>query len=161
MTSKRFGLIAAALVSAAVAAASGCGSGGTPCKSCPPIEGRYPLTFAAGTVPANCTSLGVALPRGPLDIQRAGGQLTASLDEVELQGSVYQTLEFTLLGTQATLDGGTTQFSLNGTYTPGHPDGGTGQIAGSFTGTYSRGSAQGASNCTLFRAYTAAQQGQP
>ncbi len=74
MTSGRFWLIVAALASPLVAAAVGCGSNGGPCTTCPPIEGRYPLEFAAGDVPADCASLGVLLPRGPLDIRRAGSR---------------------------------------------------------------------------------------
>ncbi|WP_224241158.1 hypothetical protein [Hyalangium gracile] len=163
MTSGRFWLIAATLASTLVASAVGCGNNGTPCTTCPSIEGRYPLEFAAGTVPADCASLGVELPKGPLDIQRAGSQLTATLEEVELQGTLFQGAEFTLLGTRQAMDGGSssTQFSLNGTYTPGNPDGGTGRISGSFTGTYNRPSAQGMRRCSVQRAYTATQNGQP
>jgi hypothetical protein len=171
MTSRRFWLFTAALarplmttaMATAMATALGCGGTGAPCTHCPPIEGRYPLEFAAGAVPTDCASLGVALPKGPLDIQRAGSQLTATMDDVSLQGTVYQSAEFNLLGSQVPQDGGSsTQFSLTGTYTPGRPDGGTGKISGSFTGSYARPSAQGTSRCTLPRAYTATQQqGQP
>ncbi len=75
-----------------------------------------------------------------------------------MQGTVFQSSDFNLLGSQAALDGGSsTQFALSGTYTPGHPDGGTGQISGSLTGTYTRPSAQGTNRCSLSRAYTATQ----
>ncbi|MFL5347389.1 MAG: hypothetical protein ACJ8AT_21605 [Hyalangium sp.] len=158
MTSGRFWLIAAALASPALAAIA-CGGGGAPCTTCAPIEGRYPLEFAAGAVPADCASLNVALPRGPLDIQRAGSQLTATLDNVPLQGTLFQSSDFNLLGSQAAQDGGsTTQFAFSGSYTPGRADGGTGSLSGSFTGTYSRPSPQGTGRCTLPRAYTATQQ---
>ncbi len=161
MTSGRFWMMAAVLAGAVLGPAVGCGGGGTPCTTCAPIEGRYPLEFAAGTLPSDCVA-GVALPTGPLDIQRSGNGLTATLDAVPMQGTLYQSTEFNLLGSQALQDGGSsTQFSISGTYTAGKPDGGLGQIAGSFTGTYTRPTAQGSGRCSIFRAYTAAQQRQP
>jgi hypothetical protein len=161
MNSGRFWLIAAAFAITATALAAGCGDNGAPCTTCPSMEGRYPLEFEGGTIPADCASLGVELPKGPLDIQRTGSGLTATLDGVPLEGTVYQTFDFTLLGTQAALDGGSTQFSVNGRYAPGRTDGGTGGISGTFTGTYARGSAQGTRRCSIFRGYTATQGGQP
>ncbi|HYI00790.1 hypothetical protein [Hyalangium sp.] len=161
MTSGRFWMIAATLASTTAALAAGCGDNGSPCSTCPSMEGRYALEFAEGAIPADCASLGVTLPQGPLDIQRAGAGLTATLEGVELQGTVYQTFDFSLLGTQAALDGGSTQYSVSGRYTPARTDGGTGGISGSFTGTYARGSAQGTRRCSILRAYTAAQQRQP
>jgi hypothetical protein len=150
------------LVSTAFAVAAGCGgSTGAPCTSCAPIEGRYPLEFAAGTLPEDCAALGVDLPRGPLVIQRMGNGLNATLETVPMQGTLYQSAEFTLLGNQTGDGGSTTQFSLTGTYTPGQADGGTGKLSGSFTGTYNRPSPQGMSRCSLFRPYTATQNGQP
>jgi hypothetical protein len=161
MTSGRFWLIAAAFATTTTALAAGCGDNSAPCTTCPPIEGRYPLQFAEGAIPAECAALGVGLPQGPLDIQRTGAGLTATLEGVPMEGTLYQTFDFTLLGTQPQLDGGSTQFSLSGRYTPGRADGGTGGISGSFTGNYARGSTQGTSRCAIFRAYTAAQGGQP
>jgi hypothetical protein len=161
MTSGRFWLITTGLALTATAVAAGCGNSGAPCTTCAPIEGRYPLEFEAGTVPADCASLGVALPQGPLDIQRSGSGLAATLAGVELEGTLFQSNDFNLLGAQSSLDGGSTQFSLSGRYTPAALDGGTGSISGSFTGTYARGSAQGTRRCSIFRGYTATQGGQP
>lgn len=162
MNSGRFWLIVAALATTAMALSAACGSGGgAPCTNCPPMEGRYVVAFAAVTSPDECAPLGVFLPRGPLDIERAGAALTATWDAIEMQGTLYQSYDFTLLGTDAELDGGRTTFSLNGRYTPGSTDGGIGTLSGSFTGTYTRGSPQGPQDCSLFRPYTAAQQRQP
>lgn len=161
MTSGRFWLIAATLTGTAVALSPGCGDDNEPCTSCPSIAGRYPLDFADDTVPADCAALNVALPKGPLEIQHTDSELTASLEDVPLRGTLYQSLDFTLLGTQAQLDGGSTQLNLSGRYMPGAPDGGTGRLSGTFTGTYTRGSAQGARRCTINRSYTAPQQGRP
>jgi hypothetical protein len=161
MTSGRFWLIATGLALTATAVAAGCGNVGAPCTTCAPIEGRYPLEFEAGSLPADCASLGVGMPQGPLDIQRSGAGLTATLDGVPMEGTLFQSNDFSLLGAQAALDGGSTQFSLSGRYTPTARDGGTGSISGSFTGSYARGSAQGTRRCAIFRGYTATQQGQP
>jgi hypothetical protein len=162
MNSERFWLVAALLASTAFAAAAGCdGSTSAPCTSCAPIEGRYPLQFASGTLPEDCAALGVDLPRGLLEIQRMGNALNATLETVPMQGTLYQNAEFTLLGSQTATDGGTTQFSLTGMYIPGPTDGGAGQLSGSFTGTYNRPSPQGMSRCSLIRPYTATQLGQP
>jgi hypothetical protein len=162
MNSGRFWLIVAALAITAVAMSAACGnSGGAPCTNCPAMEGRYMVQFAAGTDPEECATLGVPLPRGPLDIERAGAALTAHWEAIELQGTLYQSNDFTLLGTDAELDGGRTTFSLSGRYAPGSTDGGLGMISGTFTGTYTRGSPQGPQDCSHFRPYTAAQQQQP
>jgi hypothetical protein len=162
MTSGRFWLTAtAALASTLVLLSPGCGDSGAPCTNCPAIEGRYPLTFADPSVPADCAELGVALPKGPLDIQRTGSQLTASVEDVALQGTIYQSQDFTLQGAQAALDGGSTNMSFNGRYTPGNPDGGVGRIAGTFSGTYARGTTQGTQRCSINRSYTATQQARP
>ncbi|HVG60043.1 MAG TPA: hypothetical protein VNA24_15910 [Hyalangium sp.] len=162
MNSGRFVLIIAALATSAIALSAACGNeGGSPCTDCPPMEGRYVVAFAAVTNPDECAPLGVFLPRGPLDIGRAGSALTAHWDGMEMQGTLYQSLDFNLLGTDAQLDGGRTTFSVNGRYAPGSTDGGMGMISGTFTGTYTRGTPQGPQDCALFRPITAAQQGQP
>lgn len=161
MTFGRFWMIATGLALTATAVATGCGNGGSPCTTCAPIEGRYPLVFEAGSLPADCASLGVGLPQGPLDIQRSGPGLAATLDGVPLEGTLFQSNDFNLLGASSGLDGGSTQFSVSGRYTPALQDGGTGSLSGSFTGTYARGSAQGTRRCSVFRGYTATQGGQP
>ena len=98
-------------------------------RQCAPVEGRYPLGFEAGTLPADCTSLGVGLPQGPLDIQQPGsGARRRRWTAWPMEGTLYQGNDFSLLGTQAALDGGTTQFSMSGRYTQSVLDGGTGSL---------------------------------
>jgi hypothetical protein len=155
MTCGRFWLFTPALWSAAVALSAGCGNGVLPCTDCPPLEGRYSLEFADGATPAECTTLGVRLPEGPLELQRTGSQLTTTLGGVALQGTLYQTYDFNLLGTQGEASGGSTSLNLSGRYAPGPTDGGAGRLSGTFTGTYTRPSAQGTLRCTLSRPYTA------
>jgi hypothetical protein len=74
---------------------------------------------------------------------------------VQLQGTLYQTYDFNLLSPPTRTDGGTDTLSFSGRYIPVLRDGGTAQLTGSFTGTYSRTPPQGTQRCTLSRAYTA------
>ncbi|SEK68367.1 hypothetical protein SAMN05444354_10279 [Stigmatella aurantiaca] len=151
MTSGRLWLAALCLL------ATGCDEEGAPCTDCPALEGRYALVFAEGTLPAACASEGVGLPRGPLDLQRSGSQLTGSVEGVALQGSVYANSTFLLLGSQG-LDGGSDSLSFNGTYSGGSPDGGTdAQLTGSLTRGFTRAGSATAP-CSLVRSFTATRQ---
>ncbi|MDY7227985.1 hypothetical protein [Hyalangium rubrum] len=159
MTSGRFCLIAVTLAGTAVALSPGCGDSNVePCTTCPPIEGRYTLEFAEGALPAECNPLSIELPEGPLEVNRAGSQLTGTVDGVALQGTVYQTYDFSLVGARTPTDGGTETYSFSGRYVPARMDGGTGQLTGSFNGNYSRTLPTGAQRCAVGRAYTATQQ---
>ncbi|HEX8701124.1 MAG TPA: hypothetical protein VF815_19925 [Myxococcaceae bacterium] len=159
MNSGRFWLIAAVLAGTAFIVSPGCGSGtSAPCSTCPAIEGTYELEFAPGALPADCTAIGVQLPRGPLEIERTGPNLSASLDGVALSGTLFQSYDFTLLSSSGPGDGGTDTFTLNGRYIPQVTDGGTAQLTGTFSGNYSRTPPQGTRRCTLTRSYTATQE---
>ncbi|ADO72333.1 hypothetical protein [Stigmatella aurantiaca] len=150
MTSGRLWLVALGLLG------TGCDGGTAACTDCPPIEGRYDLEFAEGTLPAACVSEGVGLPTGPLDIQRAGAQLTGSVAGVTLQGSIYPNSTFLLLGNQVA-DGGSDSLNFTGNYTPGSADGGTAaQLSGAFTRGFTRAGSTNAP-CSLTRAFTAAR----
>ncbi len=156
MNSGRFWLLAASLAGVAFVVSPGCGGGtGSPCTNCPPIEGTYALQFAPGSVPQDCATLGVQLPQGPLEIERTGPQLTASLNGVELTGTLYASYDFSLLSSPTQRDGGVDTFTLNGRYIPVLRDGGTPQINGTFLGNYTRTPPQGTQRCTLNRSYTA------
>lgn len=158
MTSGRFWLITLSLSGTALAL--GCGEAGSACTECPPLEGRYALEFAPGTVPEACASLGVGLPEGPLELQRAGSQLTGSVEDVSLQGTVYSNGTFSVLGTRVVEGGGgSDSLGFNGRYTPASTDGGTAaQLSGTYTGGTTRGSGQGAPPCSLVRSFTATRQ---
>lgn len=159
MTSGRFWLIAATLAGTAAAMASGCGDDNVePCTACPAMEGRYTVEFAEGTLPAECTSLGIQLPQGALEMNRVGSQLNATLDGVPLQGTVFTTYDFNLAGARGPMDGGTDTYSLTGRYVPALMDGGTGSLTGTFSGNYTRTTPTGAQRCALGRPYTATQQ---
>jgi len=159
MNSGRFWLVVATLAGFAALVSPGCGgSGGSACANCPPIEGTYELEFIAGPVPADCTAIGVQLPQGPLEIERTGPELHASVDGQELQGTLFQSFDFNLLSTQPQFDGGTTALSFSGRYIPVLRDGGIAQINGTFTGSYTRTPPQGTRRCTLGRSYTATQE---
>jgi hypothetical protein len=159
MNSGRFWLVVVSLAGTAVILSPACGdSGGSPCSTCPPIEGSYELEFASGTLPADCAAIGVQLPQGALEIERTGPQLNATVDGVALQGTLFQSYDFNLLSPQTQLDGGTTTLSFSGRYVPVLRDGGTGSISGTFSGNYSRTAPQGTRRCTLARPYTATQE---
>lgn len=159
MNSGRFWLVAALLAGTAFVVSPGCGNGtGSPCGNCPPIEGTYSLEFAPGTLPPDCTAIGVQLPAGSLEIERTGATLNASLDGVELTGTLYQSYDFTLLSNSGPGDGGTDTLTLNGRYIPVVRDGGTAQLTGTFSGNYTRTPPQGTRRCALTRTYTATQE---
>jgi hypothetical protein len=148
MTSGRLWLAALCLL------ATGCDSEGAACTDCPAVEGRYALSFAEGALPAACASGGVGLPQGPLDLQRAGAQLTGTVEDVALRGSVYANSTFTLLGSRG-LDGGSDSLAFTGSYSAGDPDGGApAQLTGSLTRGFTRAGSTSAP-CSLVRSFTA------
>jgi hypothetical protein len=168
MTSGRFWPLPAALAGAlALLLAPGCGENvGQPCTTqCGQIEGSYELHLGDAGVPADCANLGVRLPEGPLAITRAGAQLGGSVEGVTMRGTLYQSGDFTLLGSRAgSPDGGTgdsTSFSFNGRFQAAREDAGTpASLAGTFNGTYTRSGGPGgaARTCTVNRPYTATRE---
>lgn len=188
MTSGRFPRRVRPLVGAlALASATGCG-GGTlqPCDSnCPSMEGRYALRYEDGGFndTGECGQLPLDLPEGPLTLTRSVSQLTGTLEGQTLNGTLYNTGEFILLGTGPT--GGDAGFGdnlslhLSGTYTPprtGRPtvgdggtagdggtpalDGGEAQLSGLFNGTRTRSAGAGSASqrCQVTRRFTATRQ---
>ncbi|WP_342381719.1 hypothetical protein NVS55_19130 [Myxococcus stipitatus] len=162
MTTGRFTLTGvAALALAAGLATQGCGDDTVPCDNCPAVEGRYRMAFTDGGVPADCTLLGVDLPRGrPLDITRTGASLAGKLEGVSLSGNVSAEGSFTLAGTQpGAPDGGTTvNLSLAGRYTPPEGDGGTARLDGTFTGNFSRPSTGAPQRCGIIVPFSATRE---
>ncbi|MCP3137909.1 hypothetical protein [Pyxidicoccus xibeiensis] len=163
MTSGRLALAGAAVMTAVLTLTSpGCGDGATPCTDCPPLEGRYRMGFAGDAgVGGDCATLGVALPRDkPLNIARTGDRLTGTLEGVSLTGSVSGQGTFSLAGTLAGgTDGGRTDtLSLAGRYTPSVADGGTAQLAGTYTGTFSRTGPSGPQRCNVVSPFSATRE---
>src|SRR5690242_11729598 len=89
---------------------SGCGDGSSQgCIECPPMEGRYALELEPGTNPSACNGVTVELPRGPLEVSRQGSEVTATLQGLTLRGTLYQSSDFSLVGSSLgqETDGGT------------------------------------------------------
>lgn len=165
----------AAVLLGALCAWTACGQSPPPCTECPPMEGRYSLVLQETGVPSNCPSLTVSFPTGPLDVQRTESQLTASLNGLELQGTLYATSDFTLFGSPGAdggtggadggtggADGGTGRpdsVSLTGRYIPAsEEDGGVPQLTGTYVGNHSGSSGGRPQRCTVTRSFTATRQ---
>lgn len=162
MTTGRFALTGiAALAIAATLATQGCSDDTIACDNCPAVEGRYRMNFGDGGVPADCTLIGVDLPRGqPMDITRTGASLAGKLEGVGLSGNVSAEGSFTLAGTQAGApDGGiSVNLSLAGRYTPPEGDGGTARLDGTFTGNFSRPSTNAPQRCGIVVPFSATRE---
>lgn len=81
--------------------------GGSPCGTCPKVEGTYALTYkAASSESPDCAS--IPAPPGParLEITRAGAVLRASLNGAPGQGLLQETLDFSISAVEEP-DGGT------------------------------------------------------
>ena len=162
MTSGRFAPLGAAVLTLGLSlATSGCGDEPPRCTDCPALEGRYRMDFADGGVPGECGSLAVDLPRGqPLDITRAGDELSGTLQGVSLRGTVSSQGSFSLSGNAAgSPDGGVTQsVSLAGLYTAPVQDGGTARLAGNYSGNFTRAGPNGPQRCNVISPFSATRQ---
>jgi hypothetical protein len=163
MTSGRFWFptCTLTLAGALLAASQGCGSGGSPCSECPPIEGRYALELQEAPLPSTCSGLTVTSPEGPLDVTRQGSDVTAMLEGMTLRGTLYATYDFNLVGIAGGADGGTggpDSASLTGRYIPVVRDGGVPRLEGSWQGNFSGTSGGGTRRCTVTRSFTATPQ---
>ncbi len=162
----------AAVLLGALCAGIACGQSAPPCTDCPPMEGRYSLVLQETGLPSNCANLTVSFPSGPLDVQRVDSQLSATLEGFTLQGTLYATSDFSLVGLPAPglggTDGGTggadggagrpESVSLNGRYLPAsEEDGGVAQLTGTYVGNHA-GSGGRTQRCTVTRSFTATRQ---
>lgn len=136
------------------------------------MEGTYTLVLQETGGSSSCGNQTVALPSGPLDVQRVDSQLTATLEGYTLQGTLYATSEFALQGFSAQGGGGTDggtggadggsgrpdSVSLTGRYIPASEENGTAaQLTGTYVGNHT-GSGAGAQRCTVTRSFTATHQ---
>jgi hypothetical protein len=140
------------------------------------MEGRYTLVLQETGIPSNCSNLTVSLPTGPLEVQRAESLLTATLEGVAFQGTLYATSDFTLFGVAGPGDGGTggadggtgatdggsgrpDSVSLTGRYIPAsEEDGGVPQLTGTYVGNHSGSGSGRPQRCTVTRSFTATRQ---
>lgn len=82
------------LAAALLAGASAC-SDAVPCSACPAIGGTYALTWA-DPVTVVCPVVGPA--PSSLSITQMGSALSATIGEVPLTGTLYDTYDLTLVG---------------------------------------------------------------
>jgi hypothetical protein len=115
-------LLVAALVLAA------CGNN-LPCTECPPIEGRYAMTYKDLSLDGGCGER--AAPVQVLDIARSGSELTSP--DAGLSGTLYDTFDFSL---RARAGGELRSLSYTGKYVAGIADGGD-RIRGDYRASFS------------------------
>ncbi len=134
-----FPLLVAAL------AVSGCGPRDPVCNDCPDLAGAWTLTFDAPE-PKPCGDADVG--SGTLELTQVGSSLTGTFGDVPLEGTIFQSWNFTLSGNQAApTDGGTGAGA------------GAGQVIHSLTGKFAPGQAALQTEDRLVGTYTAAYPG--
>jgi len=126
-----------------------------PCTACPPLEGRYDVSFESTTTTGSCQ--GVNPPgEGTLELSRRGAALSGSFPPYEaLTGTIYASGDFTLSGSGRG-DGGTPsdRVSIRGTYRADVRDGGVTTLDGTWLEVSQRSSPSGPTTCSLHRAFT-------
>lgn len=107
-----------------------------PCSSCPPLEGRYALTYEGGATAGDCATARVGEPPRELEIARSGPTIRSTALGVELTGTLYDTFDFTLAGAGVS-DAGSDAITYRGKFLPpsNATDGGT-LLRGSYSGTH-------------------------
>jgi hypothetical protein len=136
------------------AAMLGC-SDALPCSRCPAIAGRYALSWESpsGTPSSACATLAPAEPPDALDLEQATASVTSHLDGIRLTGTLYDTLDFTLLGSNPVEGGGADSVQLRAQFTAASSDGGVAQIRGRAVHTYRRTGPGPQQLCTLDRGF--------
>lgn len=83
---------------------AGC-SDAAPCRSCPPVDGVYAVGWAdAGTAATDAGSCPVTGPRvSSWTLAQSGTQITSTIAGVNLGGTLYDTYDLVLSGTEANL----------------------------------------------------------
>jgi|CXWL01.1.fsa_nt_gi hypothetical protein len=89
-------------------------SGAAPCNECPPVEGRYTLVYEEGLFSSGCTAM---LEKPPeITMARVGSLINANYGSTELRGTLYDTYDMSLLGTETTAALGTITTALRVRY---------------------------------------------
>lgn len=127
----------------------GCGEPNPVCNDCPDLQGAWTLQFDL-TEPEPCAD-GTAVGSGALDLTQVGSSLRATIGGVELQGTIFQSWDFSLNGSAPTAEAGGLEVlhSLTGKFARGQPSLQTGDR---LMGTYSATSPGG---CTASGSYVA------
>jgi hypothetical protein len=119
-----------------------CGSDVSPCTICPKMEGTWSFNYTPGTPTGPCSATAFPVQQGSLDITRAGARIYSSASGIDLEGTIYDDLTFTLRGDDlAPKDGGLSRIEIRGDYVGSSSGGGTdgGTPTGDvLTGTYTQ-----------------------
>jgi hypothetical protein len=105
-------------------------SDAAPCTMCPPIEGTWNMQYAA-PITQGCNNTVLAAAPNSVQIGRMGSQLTCAIDLLPMTGTLYDTYDFSIIGNESQLDGGSRSVQLRGHYIPGPHDGGGDTLSGS------------------------------
>jgi len=129
--------VRASFLLAALALGVGCGDA-RPCSSCPLVGGTYALTLGEfqGSSEACATLLPPPAPTS-LTLLQSGSVLRATIGGESYSGTLLDTYDFSLLGAERQVDGGTEDLHVRGRFIPGAADSGT--LRGSFDTTSRRG----------------------
>ncbi len=133
----------------ALSAGPGCGERNPVCNDCPDLQGAWTLQFELSE-PEPCAD-GTAVGSGTLDLTQVGSSLRGTFGGVELQGTIFQSWDFSLNGSAPSADEGALEVlhSLTGKFARGQPSLQTGDR---LMGTYSATSPGG---CTASGSYVA------
>jgi hypothetical protein len=142
-----------------LAVLAACEPDNKPCTACPPLEGRYDVSFESTSTTGSCQ--GVNPPsEGTLQLSRRGSALGGSFPPYEaLTGTLYASGDFTLSGSGRG-DGGTPsdRVSIRGSYRADVRDGGVTTLDGTWLEVSQRSSPSGPTTCSLHRAFTGTRQ---
>ena len=92
---------------------AGCPGDGSPCVSCPAIEGVWFVQYLAPDFPCDGGTPGA--PANTLQLTREGSMVRSVIDGIAVSGTLYDTFDFTLNGQ---MPGGGETISLRATYKP-------------------------------------------
>lgn len=102
----------------------GCPDGARLCADCAPIEGIYAVQFEGTPTASGCGGAPLDYPdAGTLTLQREGANLSGTFEELQLNGVLYATDDFSLEGNTIA-------------------DGGISPITATFSGRWVSGSAE-------------------
>lgn len=121
-----------------VVAAVSCSGNNETCRTCPPVEGNWSMTYE--DPPSPCP--GARQPPSTLTITRVGSLVRATVDDTTMAGTAFDTFDFTLRGDFGDLladagsrDGGGARLDhaeLRAKFIPGTGDGGTDRLSGTW-----------------------------
>jgi hypothetical protein len=125
-----------------------CGGNNPACNECPDLAGSWSLAWDPGEDPPACVEQGATLPEGAMALTQVGSAVRGTLAGVELQGTVFESWDFNLNGSEER-DEAAVLHSVGGRFVAGQPALETvDRLLGTYTATHPQG-------CVLSRGYVA------